>query len=328
MNIYDIAEKCGVSIATVSRVLNGSPNVREQTRERVLAVMAEEGYKPNAFARNLGHGTIGAVGVLCADLSSPLYAEMLGQVETALRQSGHDMLLRTAAGNTEEETAALTFFQQKRVDAVLSIGSTLCSEQDIALLAETARQIPVVLLDGEIQAAGVTCVTADVAGAMQTIMQALFSRHKRRVLFLYDAMTDSCRRKMAGYRAAYTALGEVPDEALLVPVERRVEAVNDCVKRLLVRGVSFDAVIGADDLLALGAQKALLRIGLNMPVIGFNNSMLARVSTPELSSVDVDVAALCDAAMTCLRGMLAKEPVSSHTVVPTTLVERDSFRLN
>ncbi len=328
MNIYDIAEKCGVSIATVSRVLNDNPKVRAQTRERVLAVMQQEGYTPNAFARGLGLGSTSAVGVLCADLSSPLYAEMLQHVETALRRSGQDMILRAADGSPEEEKRALEFFLQKRVDAVLSIGTTLCEESDTQTLKALACQIPVVLLDSELQAPGVYSVTADVAGAMETLLQALFFRHKRRVLFLYDAMTDSCRRKMDGYRAAYAAQGEAADEALLVSVERRLEAVNECVKRLLVRGVSFDAVIGADDLLALGAQKSLHRIGLKIPVIGFHNSVLARVSTPELSSVDVDVTTLCETALARLRAVLAKETVPAHTTVPTALAERDSFRLN
>ncbi len=328
MNIYDIAEKCGVSIATVSRVLNDSPNVRAQTRERVLAVMEAEGYTPNAFARSLGLGSTSAVGVLCADLSSPLYAEMLRQVEAALRQNGQDMIVRAADGNPDEEKRALEFFLQKRVDVVLSIGTTLCDEQAVEALKAAARQMPVVLLDSELQAPGIYSVTADVAGAMQSLLQALFFRHKRRVLFLYDALTDNCRRKIDGYRTACADHGELTDEALIVSVERRVEAVNECVKRLLVRGVSFDAVIGADDLLALGAQKSLHRIGLKIPVIGFNNSVLASVSTPELSSVDVDVTALCEAALGCLQAVLAKEAVPTHTVVPTKLVERDSFRLN
>ncbi len=327
MNIYDIAEKSGVSIATVSRVLNDNPNVRAQTRERVLAVIAQEGYTPNAFARGLGLGTTGMIGVLCVDMCEPLYADLLDGIARGLRQDGLDMLLRCADNDAQQEKAALEYFVQKRVDAVVLLGSRLCVE-DAAALLSFAQTTPLVVLDGCAQGSGLYTVVSDVQSAMESLMGALMMRHKRRVLFLYDTLTDSCRRKLAGYRAGCDKYGEPVNEALLVAVESRVEAVNDCIKRLLVRGVSFDAVIGAGDMLALAAQKALHRIGLSMPVIGFNNTVAARCATPELTSVDVDASALCTAAIDRLRAVLAKEEVPAYTVLPTTLVERDSFRLN
>ncbi|MBQ5840493.1 MAG: substrate-binding domain-containing protein, partial [Clostridia bacterium] len=119
-----------------------------------------------------------------------------------------------------------------------------------------------------------------------------------------------------------------PDPQRMVAVEREPEAVNACVKQLLVKRVSFDAVIATEDAIALGAQKALQRIGLTMPVIGFHNSLLARCAIPELTSVDTRVEDLCAAAIDVMEAVLDKKEAPSRTVIPTKLIERDTFRVN
>ena len=93
MNIYDVSERANVSIATVSRVINGNPNVSEKTRNRVLAVMDELGYTPNVFARSLGLNTMRTIGIMCADSSDPWLAGAIYYLEQELRRSGYDSLL-------------------------------------------------------------------------------------------------------------------------------------------------------------------------------------------------------------------------------------------
>ena len=93
MTIYDISEKAGVSIATVSRVLNGSPNVSDKTREKVLDIMERYGYTPNAFARGLGLNTMRTIGIMCADSSDPYLAKAVYYIEQKLRLNGYDSLL-------------------------------------------------------------------------------------------------------------------------------------------------------------------------------------------------------------------------------------------
>ena len=300
MNIYDIAAKSGVSIATVSRVLNDSPLVRAQTREKVLAVIRQEDYAPNAFARGLGFGTMGMVGVLCTDVRDPFYAAAVGYVEERLRQQGMHAILRCTGSALEDKQAALEAMVRENVDAVILIGSA---------------ELP-----------GVYCITCDERRAVQELVESLFRRQIRRILFLHDSMTYSCQQKIAGYRDGCAACGETAAPERIVLVERRMDAVNECIKRLLVQRVSFDAVIGSEDILAVAAQKALQRIGINMPVIGFNNSILAQCCTPELTSVDNALEAMCAAALDTLGALLERREAETHVVIPARLVERDSFR--
>ena len=107
MNIRDIARKSGVSIATVSRVLNGSPHVRETTRQRILAVMEREGYTPNAFARGLGLNTMKMVGILCTDVSDLYYARAVSLAEKQLRARGFDTLLVCTGDSLARQKQAL-----------------------------------------------------------------------------------------------------------------------------------------------------------------------------------------------------------------------------
>ena len=194
----------------------------------------------------------------------------------------------------------------------------------------TEKQIDnlVALLDGYVDANGVYCVTCDHRGAMAELIELLMRRQRRRVLFLYGRSDHGCQEKMEGYQAALSAAGIPFDPALVIQVGNRLEDVNACIKNLLVKRVTFDAVIGAEDILALGAQKALQRTGLNMPVIGFNNSLTARCANPELTSVDCHAEEMVARAVALLDALTAGHPAEKHTVLPTHLVERDTFRNN
>jgi len=335
MNIYDIADKCGVSIATVSRVLNNNPNVSAATRARILAVMEEANYTPSALARSLGSGAEAAataasaaqaVGILCADIRDPYYAEMLATLEEQLRQRNLPILLRTIGNTPAEEQQGLTDMLKSNVTAIFCVGPMRFEEAGASPIAAAAKQVPVILLDGYVSAEGVYCVTCDHRGAVAELVELLMRRQRRRILFLYGRLDHSCQEKIEGYKAALEAAGIPFDSALLLQVDNRLEDVNTCIKNLLVKRVTFDAVIGAEDILALGAQKALQRTGLNMPVIGFNNSLTARCANPELTSVDCNTDAMCSHALALLDALLTDGKPDRHIILPTKLVERDTFR--
>ena len=332
MNIYDIAEKCGVSIATVSRVLNNNPNVSAATRAKIQAVIDEANYTPSAVARNLGNGVqseasaatlTGAVGVLCPTIGDPYHAELLAAVETELRRQNRPMLLKSGIETPEQEQTALQELQAGGVSAVLY----LCPlHHDAPTLAPIAAQIPVILVEGCAAIPGVYSVTSDRGRAAAQLVELMLRRQRRRILFLYHRMSHGCEQTLTGFKAAHEKAGLTVDDQLIVQVGNRPEDVNACIKRLLVNRVTFDAVIGAEDILALSAQKALGRTGLSMPIIGFQNSLLARCSTPELTSVDCDAAGLCATALEVLDNLLTGKEAVQSTLLPTKLVERDTFR--
>ncbi len=328
MNIYDIAEQCGVSIATVSRVLNNNPNVSATTRAKVMAAMEASHYTPSALARGLGSGSMKMVGVLCPSLRDPYYAEMLSYVEEGLRQRGLPMLLQSSGTSPEEMNQALHAMIQSHVSAILLIGGIPPREDGENALPATAAQVPVILLDGDVSETGVYCVTSNHKGAVADLVGMLVRRQRRRILLLHDAHTYACEQKIQGYTEAYAAYGLTLDPDLIIGVDADPDAVNQCVKQLLVKRVTFDAIIGTEDLLALSAQKALGRTGLSMPIIGSGNTLYARCATPQLTSVDSQPALVCETGVRLLSDLLEGRPVNPRTVLPTQLVERDTFRNN
>ncbi len=334
MNIYDIAERCGVSIATVSRVLNNNKNVSAATRAKIQAVIDEENYTPSALARNLGTGgqadataaITGSVGVLCASMQDPYQTELLFAIEQELRHRHRPVLLKSGVETPEQEQTALQELMGAGVSAILYLCPLSYGQTDHSPIAAVSGQVPVLLVEGKVNAPGVYSVVSDRASAATELVELLMRRQRRRILFLYHRMTHGCQQALEGFKAAYEKMNMPLDDQLIVQVDNRLEDVNACIKRLLVNRVTFDAVIGAEDLLALGAQKSLGRTGLNMPVIGFQNTLVARCATPELTSVDCDAAGLCAAALGILDSLLEGKEASSVTILPTKLVERDTFR--
>lgn len=322
MNIYDIADKCGVSIATVSRVLNNNSNVSAATRERILAVINEANYTPSAIARTLGNGgavpatastPLPAVGVLCADLTTPRNAAVVAAIESHLRQTGKAVLL----SSDEKALGNLT----NRVEAVVYINPTARPASNDPLVT-AAASTPILLVEGYVNAPNVSCVRTDVRSAVTKLIQQFLRRQRRRILMLVGDKTCACSEMVEGYEDAYAAAGLTVDPELVIAVENTPEQVNTCLKRLLINRVTFDAVLCTDAVLALSAQKALQRTGLNLPIVGLTDALAARCSSPALTCADCDMDALCRAVCTALDHL----PATEDTLIPTTLYERDTFR--
>ena len=130
MNIYDMSEKAGVSIATVSRVLNDSPHVSQKTKERVLSVIEACGYVPNAFARGLGLNTMKTVGLLCPNAADPYLSQALTYLENAFRSHSYDCLLSCTGTDYAERAQGTERMKNRHVDGMVLMGSTFIEDED------------------------------------------------------------------------------------------------------------------------------------------------------------------------------------------------------
>lgn len=328
MNIYDIAQRSGVSIATVSRVMNGSPNVSAATREKVMAVIQEEEYIPNAFARGLNLNSMKIIGILCTDIADTFYAKAVSLVESLLRQNGFDALLCCTGNDLEDKKKYLELLLAKRVDAVILIGSAFKENVDNSHIENAARQVPVIIINGLVELPGTYCVTCDEQTAVAQNVALLNRQGYRDILYLYDILTYSGCSKLNGYHDGLKQCGIPVNESLIVQVPKSIEQVKRRVLTLFDSGISFRAVMASEDLLAIGAMKALQKLNLTMPVIGFNNSILSESCSPSLTSVDNMLDTLCPAAISMLTGILDGKSVPQKMVISATLVQRDTFQAN
>ena len=327
MNIYDIAERSGVSIATVSRVLNGSPNVSAVTREKVMEIIRAEEYTPNAFARGLNLNTMKIIGILCTDISDTFYAKAVSLVEGLLRQQGFDALLCCTGNDLENKKKYLELLLAKRVDAVILIGSAFKENVDNSHIENAAKQVPVIIINGLVELPNTYCVYCDEETAVSDNVFLLQKQGYTNILYLYDTLTYSGCSKINGYQAGLRRCNLPFHEDLMVQVPKSISEVKDCVRKLMERNIKFDAIMTSEDLLAVGALKALEEQKQTMPVIGFNNSILAQCSSPALTTVDNMLDTLCPAAINMLTGILAKKSVPQKMVISAKLVQQDTFQI-
>ena len=153
MTIYDISEKAGVSIATVSRVLNGSSNVSEKTKKKVLDVINQYEYTPNAFARGLGLNTMKTIGIMCADSSDLYLAKAIYYIEQKLRANDYDSILCCTGYELGTKMSSMNLLITKKVDGIILVGSNFIYEResDNKYIADAAMQVPVMLLNADLE---------------------------------------------------------------------------------------------------------------------------------------------------------------------------------
>lgn len=335
MNIYDISRRAGVSIATVSRVLNKSPHVSENTRKKVMAVIEGTGYVPNAFARGLGLNTMKTIGLLCPDASDPYLSQALTYLERAFRQQGYDCLLSCTGKELTARQQGMELLKSRHVDGIVLMGSSFVEDhpEDNDYIRDAAKNVPVVLLNGAFPNENVYGVQCDDQLASKEATLSLLDSGCRRILCLYHSQNYAGRKKLAGYREAHEVRGLAVDEKLLCFFDHdkgSVHQVCETLLRLAREGLEFDAVLASEDILAVGALKYARAAGKKVPeelaIIGYNNSSLCACTEPELTSVDNKLLAICEHIVVTMMGVLEGKEMTQKTVFTGELVKRASTR--
>lgn len=333
MNIYDISRKAGVSIATVSRVLNNSPHVSDNTRRRVLKVIESAGYVPNAFARGLGLNTMKTIGLLCPDATDLYLARALAELERAFRSHHYDCLLTCTGREPAARAEGVEMLRNRHVDGIVLMGSSFIgdTEAENAYIREAAAHVPLMLLNGAYDCENVYCVLCDDRRAMREAVEGLVQSGRRRILYLYNSANYSGQRKIEGYREGLAKCGIEADERLICRFDRStsgVSAVRDALIALADSGVEFDAVLASEDILAIGAVKYArakrLWIPKDLSIVGYNDSDLCLCSEPELTSVDNCLTPVCEQIVQTMMGVLEGRQMPQTTVFTAEMKRRGS----
>ena len=298
MNIYDIASLAGVSIATVSRVVNGSEKVSEKTRQRVLDIIEREGYTPNVFAQGLGIGTMHTIGILVPTIADQYMATAVSYLEDQLEQYHYDCILSCCGFELATKQAHVQMLLSKHIDALILVGSTFAgsgrSDEETEYIREAAKQVPVFVINGAVEGDRIYCSVCDDRRAMSDITSELIADGRRQILFLTDSRSYSAQEKSAGYVQALRDSGLPVHGELMLRIRNDIYAAMELLQQ---QNILFDAVVATDDGLAVGAVKYALRKGLRIPqdlsIVGYNNSTLAIACNPELSSVDNRTEEIC-----------------------------------
>ncbi|MDX8035365.1 LacI family DNA-binding transcriptional regulator [Lentzea sp. BCCO 10_0856] len=320
--IYSVAEHAGVSIATVSRVLQGVTVVSEPTRQKVLAAVEELGYVALGAARSLAVRHHEAHGLVLPELSGPYYAELLMGFEARAAELAQSVVLVLTDSRTD--LAAAVRQLATRVDAIAVFGSAPISADVVRLLR---AKKPVVVIAGEPQD-GVEAVSAENLESARELAGHLLDHGKRRALFVGDPDSGpDIHNRYAGYVAAHRDRGL--DAAEPVRVALREAEGTAFAQRMLAGAYEADALMCANDELALSIMATLQDAGRDVPgdvaVVGWDDVMTARYVRPGLTTVRQPVHELGALAADRLHELVSGEPPRSRAqTLPTQLVVRSS----
>ena len=291
ITMHDVARVAGVSIKTVSNVVNGYPSIRSETRRRVQDAIDSLGYTPNLSARGLRSGRTGVISLIIPDLKNAYFAELADAVMRAAGAKDLSVIIEQSGEKGESELALLRGPRMRMVDGVLF--SVLALGEDDAHMLDDIRT-PMVLLGERIFHGPTDHVTMRNTEGAKAATEHLISLGRRRIVALgahRGEVIGSAGLRLAGYAQALEEAGIPYDEALVGEVAGWYRARGaDAMRLILESGVAFDGVVAFNDLIALGGMSVLREAGLRIPndvaVIGFDDVDETRYSLPRLSTID------------------------------------------
>jgi DNA-binding LacI/PurR family transcriptional regulator len=333
VSLKDVALRAGVSVKTVSNVVNDYPHVTPRTRERVQRAIDELGYRPNLTARHLRKGRTGLITLAIPELGNPYFAEVAGAVIDAASRHDLTVLLDHTAGLREKEVLVSQGFRSHVIDGLILSPIRLERED---LLARTDGP-PMVLLGEREYDGPFDHIMIDNVGAARVAVRHLLDLGRRRIAFL-GARKESDRQpahlRLRGWREAVAGAGLTPDESMVVATEGYDRADGAAaMASLLDRDKRPDAVFAYNDLMALGAMRTLVERGLRVPediaVVGFDDIEEGSYGAVSLSTVSPDKAAIASLAVECLVERIAArdgaEPLAPRRILPGyRLIVRES----
>jgi LacI family transcriptional regulator len=328
LNIYEIAQKAGVSIATVSRVINKNHNVSPKTRKRVEAVLQEYNYTPNAIARSLVINSTRTIGIMVSDIRDSYYANATYTIEQEFKNLGYNVILCNTGRQLEEKKKYLKILLEKKVDGIILVGSVFKEMSGNNHIVDAAERVPIVMLNSCLEGKNVFSIVCDDALAVQEIVSVLVQRSYKEIVYFYDVDSFSGMAKIEGFKRGLKAVGLPLYNHSLMKVPSGFSGGQEGVRKLIKSGVPFNAIVASEDIIAAGVLKALREYGKKVPeevgVFGFNNSLITRCTVPELSSVDNKVEAMGAGAVQILKAVLDGKEVSSKTIIAPDLILRES----
>ena len=327
--IYQVSELAGVSLATVSRVMNNSPRVSDTTRAKVVAAMEQLGYRPNSIAQSLASNRSNSVGILVSELHGPFYGAMLSGIENECRAAGKHVII--AAGHSEEasEKDGIEFLRSRSCDALILHVEAVSDDYLIKL---ASADIPVVLINRFIAelADNCICLNNELGGYLATHL-LLQQGHRQLAYIAGPSWKSDAKERYAGHLRALAEAGIAPEPLLFAEGDFQENGGGRALQQLLRSGKAFSGLICANDEMAAGAMVVARQHGIRLPeqlsIVGFDNVIVARYVYPPLSTIDYPVEDMGRmAARWVLKNIYQQKGLQLQNLFEPTVVQRDSVQ--
>ena len=328
ITIYDVAREANVSMATVSRVVNGNPNVKPTTRKKVLEVIDRLDYRPNAVARGLASKKTTTVGVIVPDVTNLYFSSLARGIDDIATMYKYNIILANSDQNDQKEIQVLNTLLAKQADGIIYMGHKITDE----MRAEFSRSKTPVVLAGTVDPdAQVGSVNIDYTEATEQVITQLIAKGNKKIAFVSGALTEPINGiyRMNGYKKALKKAGINFDEKLVFETEYSYQAGEEMYNKLAKVGAT--AAFVGDDELAIGILNGALDHGIKIPekfeVVTSNNSKLTEMVRPRLTTITQPLYDIGAVSMRLLTKLMNKEEVEEKTIIlPHNIADRGTTK--
>lgn len=330
VTIYDVAREAGVSMATVSRVVNNNPNVKPQTRKKVFEAIERLGYRPNAVARGLASKKTTTVGVVIPDISNSIFSEVARGIEDIANMYHYNIILCNADKKKDKEIRVINTLLEKQVDGLLFMGGAVTDEH---IQAFRTSSVPVVLCATADENRAIPSVDIDHEKAAFDAVTLLIQNGHQKIAMISGTLQDPANgyARYQGYKKAMEAAGlSIQDEYVRIG-NYRYESGLEATKHFLELDERPTAIFAATDEMAIGAIHTLQDNGLKVPedvsVASVDNIRMASMVRPQLTTVAqpmYDIGAVAMRLLTKLMNKETKETDLTQVILPHEVIHRNS----
>ena len=330
ITIYDVAREANVSMATVSRVVNGNQNVKPATRKKVLDCIERLGYRPNAIARGLASKKTTTIGVIVPDISKSFYSELSRGIADVATMYEYNIILSNSDESTDREVELIEDHLGKQVDGLIFMSDSISDEVRTEM---STANVPIVLAGTTDVEKQLATVNIDYEQAAYVSVNKLIENGHTKIIFVSGPFSRDVNRisKKAGYMRALQDNNITVDEQYIVEMENTYDGAYEGWKQIRELPEKPTAIIAGSDAIAVGLLNGIVDEGLSVPedyeLICFEHSILARIVRPQLTSIVVPLYDLGAVSMRLLTKLMNGEEVEDQQVIlPFRLENRNSTK--
>ena len=333
MTIKDIAKISGVSVSTVSRVLNNHPDVSEDVRRKVMAVVEEYNYIPNNSARSLGQNKSDNIGLIVRGISNPFYTSIIHEIEQDIEKAGYTLVMQQIGATEDELLAGAMMERDKRLLGLIFLGGRLdYTKEQIAAISVPFVSCSSNNAYGSLDDTCYSSVSIDDTQTAYEAVKELYKEGHRRIAVLLARPDDGSvsQIRYEGYVKALTEVGMVPTEDLIMSVDSyNIADAYHGTKAWLDKGIAFDAIFAIADNLAMGAMRALREKGIIVPkdcsIVAIDGIEVSEYMAPALSTYCQPMEELGKTSVDLLIDLIEKKGEHRQIILPTIFREGETI---
>ena len=334
MNIRDIARLAGVGVSTVSRVINDHPDVKDETREKILKIIKESNYIPNNSARILKKNNTNNIGVLVKGVFNPFFAEMINIIGNRINEAGYTMILQQNDYATEDDVDNLiAFVKEKRLQGIICLGGNFLNINDESF---QFLDIPVVLTSvntlSKASKSKFSSIGIDNVLAAKASIQYLIDKGHRNIGILLGEKNDVgiSGLRLEGYKKALEENNIPYSEENVFIGDYDYSGAYRVTKEIINNRKDITAIFSISDIMAVGAAKSVidqgLQVGEDISIMGFDGMDISKYYNPGITTVKQPKKNMANNSIDLLLALLAKKEDHKHIIFETKIIERESCK--